>query len=37
VTRSSGGERFVKHLHALPTLLWITAVGFAIGALIALS
>jgi len=27
----------VKHLHVLPTLLWIAAVGFAIGALIALS
>jgi hypothetical protein len=26
-----------KHLHVLPTLLWIAAVGFAIGALIALS
>jgi len=27
----------VKHLHALTTLLWIVATGFAIGALIALS
>jgi len=27
----------VKHLHVLPTLLWILAVGFAVGALIALS
>jgi len=27
----------VKHLHVLPTLLWILAAGFAVGALIALS
>jgi hypothetical protein len=26
-----------KRLHVLPTLLWILAVGFALGALIALS
>ncbi|WP_232291631.1 hypothetical protein [Frankia sp. QA3] len=34
----SAGRRPLAHwLHALPTLVWLAAAGFALGALLALS
>ncbi|WP_370657169.1 hypothetical protein [Frankia sp. ArI3] len=34
---TSGRRPLARWLHALPTLVWLAAVGFALGALLALT